>query len=271
MTRYFLAGFLAVGIALTCVYTAEAAEGSGSKKPEAIKLFNGTDLTGLYTFLRERGRNSDPKGVFAVTNGVLRISGEEFGFIASEKEFENYHLVMEYKWGEKTWGDREAKARDSGLLMHSVGEDNAYGGTWMRSVQCQMGEGMTGDLTLLGDRTPNFAITATVAPERVRGRHVYDPDGKPVTVHGGAISWFNRDPEWANEKGFRGKNDVDKPIGEWNKLECIADGGSLTAILNGVTVNKALEVKPCKGKVQIQTEGSELFIRRLDLLPLAKK
>jgi len=40
------------------------------------ELFNGKDLTNWYTYLQKRGRDVDPKGVFSVTNGVIRVTGE---------------------------------------------------------------------------------------------------------------------------------------------------------------------------------------------------
>ena len=42
-----------------------------------IQLFNGRSLNGWYTFLKGRGRNNDPKEVFTVKDGMIRISGEE--------------------------------------------------------------------------------------------------------------------------------------------------------------------------------------------------
>jgi len=63
---------------------------------------------------------------------------------------------------------------------------------------------------------------------------------------------------------------VEKPAGEWNTLECIADGDRLSIYLNGVLVNEATNVKPQKGSIQIQSESAEIFFRRVDLTPLPK-
>ncbi|MEX0884402.1 MAG: family 16 glycoside hydrolase, partial [Cyclobacteriaceae bacterium] len=63
-------------------------------KPQ--KLFNGQNLDGWYTFLKERGKNNDPKNVFTVKNGIIHISGEEWGCITTEEEFEDYKLVVEF-------------------------------------------------------------------------------------------------------------------------------------------------------------------------------
>jgi hypothetical protein len=100
--------------------------------------------------------------------------------------------------------------------------------------------------------------------------HVFQPDGKPVTINAGRINWYGRDPDWKDVKGFRGKNDVEKPVGQWNTLECVADGASISVLLNGAHVNHCIEAKPCKGRIQIQSEGAELYIRKIELTPLTR-
>src|SRR2546423_1253605 len=82
----------------------------GNDKPEPIRpaegvtpLFNGKDLTGLYTWLKD-GKRNDPRKVFSVKNGQLHISGDGFGYIATEKAYRDYHLTVEYRWGKKTDG-----------------------------------------------------------------------------------------------------------------------------------------------------------------------
>src|SRR5947209_4603821 len=115
-----------------------------------IQLFNGKDLTNFYTYLgrpakdeKPYGKNNDPEKVFTVHDGMIHVSGKVFGAFITEKEYENYHLVVEFKWGEKTWPPREDRARDSGVLVHSHGEDGSAGGHWMPAVEYQMIEGGT--------------------------------------------------------------------------------------------------------------------------------
>ncbi len=62
------------------------------RETAARELFNGRDLDNWYTFIRGRGANCDPKGVFTVTNGIIHVSGEEFGCITTCEEFSDYHL-----------------------------------------------------------------------------------------------------------------------------------------------------------------------------------
>lgn len=237
---------------------------------KAVSLFNGENLDGWYTFIRDRGRDTDPKKVFTVQDGIIRVSGEEWGCITTNEEFENYHLTVEFKWGEIAYAPREDRARDCGVLVHSTGEDGGYSGIWMHSIEYQMIEGGTGDFLVVGDGSEAFALSAKVAKELQGSSHVFDPDGEPVTIHGGRINWWGRDPEWVDELGFRGKQDVEKPLGEWNTLECICNGDEIIAILNGVVVNRACAVKPRRGRIQLQSEGAEVFFRKVELKPLGK-
>ena len=235
--------------------------------PTEVKLFNSQNLDGWYTFIKERGRDVDPKSVFTVHDGMIHISGEEWGCITTEKEYENYHLIVEFKWGEITHAPRVDRARDSGVLLHSIGEDGGYGDVWMYSVEAQLIEGGTGDLLAVGDGKDKISITCPVAPELQGSCHIFQPDGDPVTITGGRINWWGRDPEWKDEKDFRGKQDVERPVGEWNRLECIAKGKEITLVLNDIVVNRAISATPSKGKIQIQSEGAEIFVRRVDLIP----
>ena len=131
-----------------------------------IFRFNGKDLTGFYTYLREH-HYDDPAGVFTVEDGLLRISGEEFGGLTTRAEYRDYHLVMEWKWGERTFGSRKNSARDSGILLHCVGPDGAAGGMWMESQECQVIEGGCGDLLMVNGREkPSLTCETRIGPDR---------------------------------------------------------------------------------------------------------
>lgn len=40
-----------------------------------------------------RGLNSVPRKVFTVVDGMLRVSGEEWGAVSTVNEYENFHLT----------------------------------------------------------------------------------------------------------------------------------------------------------------------------------
>jgi hypothetical protein len=262
-----LSAFLLVVLSVS-VTTETALTGftpSSAPAKSKTKLFNGKNLDGWYTYLKDRGKNNDPNKVFTVAEGMIRISGEEFGCITTNEAFENYKMTVEFKWGELTFPPREEKARDSGILLQSVGEDGAVGGIWMNSLECQLIEGGTGDIIVVGDGSKNFSVTCPVAPDKQGESYIYKLSGNPVTINEGRINWFGRDPEWKDIKGFRGAKDVEKPLGKWNKVECIVKGGDIMIYLNGTLVNHAVDSQPRKGRIQIQSEGAEIFVRRVEI------
>jgi len=269
MNRYRRRILRAVAVGLIALLCTLSLSWTASAENATMSLFNGRDLGGFYAFLRDRGRNQDPKSVFTVNDGLLRVSGEEWGCLTTEQEYENYHLVAEFKWGGKTWAPRENKARDSGILLHSVGQDGAYSGIWMHSIECQIIEGGTGDLIVVGDDTDAYSVTCPVNKAGEDGPHVYKQDGKLLTKTKGRIDWFARDKDWKDEKGFYGRRDVERPVDAWNQLECCVEGNTIRVVLNGIVVNEAHNVRPQKGRIQIQSEGAEIFFRKIELTPLS--
>ncbi len=231
-----------------------------------------------YTWLTDDG-HEDPRGVFTILpDGTLRISGDGYGGLITRDEYANYHLVMEYRWGTATWRDRADRARDGGLLLHCQGPDGNFGGTkdkpgpWMTSVECQIIEGGVGDILVLQgkdeqDNLMEAAATCEVSRDR-DGEPVWTAGGEKQRFTKGRINWYGRDPDWQDVLGYRGARDVDSPGQQWTTLECIVKGDTLTYRVNGVVVNQATEVLPRQGKILLQTEGAEMFVRKLELRPL---
>jgi hypothetical protein len=234
---------------------------------EPIFQFNGKDLTGFYTYLHDH-RYDDPAKVFTVHDGMIHISGDGFGGISTKDEFRDYHLVTEWKWGERTWAPRKRNTRDSGILVHCVGPDGAAGGNWMESQECQIIEGGCGDLLMVGGvGKPSLTCETRVGPDK---QFYFEKGGEPVTRNSGRYNWWGRDPNWKDVLGFRGSRDLEKPLGEWNRIEVICDGDSITNIVNGYVVNIGTKSSLTKGKLTFQTEGAEIFFRKIEIRPLIK-
>ena len=207
---------------------------------------------------------------------MIKVAGGKgekayFGGLITNDDYENYHLVLEYKFGPPTYGRRKGRSRDSGILVHCVGENGP--GPWMTSIECQIIEGGTGDVLLVGGGGKDndgkvVEHSATVSAEKRGGQFYYKPGAPKVTVHGGRINWYDRDPAWKDVIGFRGTKDVESPFGEWTRVECICKGDTLTNIVNGKIVNKVTGLALSKGKILIQTEGAEMFVRKIELTPL---
>lgn len=282
--------FLSLTGSLTWLVLWSAAPPAGAEEPAASKvivpektiaLVNGRDLSEWYVWLTDTG-HEDPRQVFSMQrDGVLRISGDGFGGLITRREYANYHLVLEYRWGTATWRTRKEKARDGGLLLHCQGPDGNYGGTkekpgpWMTSVECQIIEGGVGDILVLQGKdeegkTMNASATCEISRDR-DGEAVWTAGGEKQTFTSGRINWFGRDPDWKDVLGFRGRRDVESEGQNWTRVECYCAGDTLTYVVNGTVVNRASNVVPKQGKILLQTEGAEMFVRRLELNPLPVK
>jgi len=216
---------------------------------------------------------ADPsENVFQLRDGLLHVSGRGYGYLATKPVFSDYHLVVEFKWGEYTWGQRKDRARDNGVLVHAFGPHGACGGTWITSIEANIIEGGMADIIAISSKLPD----GTVLKPSVTCEIETDRDGEKRWKHGaprqtvtsGRVNWAKRDEDWEDRLGFRGKDDVDAPVGEWNRLEVIAQGDTLRYLFNGQVVNEAFEVSPREGRVCLQTEAAETIFRRWELWPL---
>ena len=262
---------------LAAVRAGDAAEAVAPR--ETISLFNGRDLSAFEPWLPDTGGHADPDKVFTVVDNVdggpaIRSSGQHFGGLLTRESYKDYKLVAEFRWGTVTWKPRVDRARDNGFLLHCQGEPgNAsrnFDSPWMRSVEFQIIEGGVGDIILVGgfDRTTGkhtpTLLTVAVKP----GTKNWDPNGVATVFDKHRINWQHRDPAWKDVLGVHGANDVEKPVGEWNRIEAICRGGDVTYFVNGVKVNEGKSGSLKQGRIMLQSEGAEIFFRRVELQPL---
>ncbi|ULC60849.1 DUF1080 domain-containing protein [Flaviramulus sp. BrNp1-15] len=245
-------------------------------------LFNGEDLTGWDTYLgmpykegqdiwnqkklpdyQPFGLNNDPLNVFSVVEvdgkPALRLSGEVYGGISTTKEYENYHLQLEFKWGTLKFAPRLDAVRDSGLLYHGTDEQGTEAGFWLRSQEMQVQEGDTGDYWGIAGAQVDIRTEM-----RVDTLYQYNPQGE--LRHFGDGSELGR-----NVKKFP---DNEKPTGEWNTLDLYTYqtksahvvNGKVTMILENSRITIDSITKPLtKGKIQLQTEGAEVYYRNIKI------
>jgi hypothetical protein len=242
-----------------------------SPKDGVIRLFNGKDLTGLHTWLKDTKRK-DPRKVFTVHDGLLHVSGDGFGYVATGKAYRDYRLVVEYKWGKKTDGGKFV--RNSGILLHAVGPDGGAGGAWMSSIECQLAQGCVGDLIAIRGKNEKketipvqFTSDVVLGPDK---KQRWKKEGEPRVFTGKQLWWSLHDTDFKELLDTRGKNDVESPRGKWTRVECLCTGKRITVLVNGTIVNQCYEVFPAAGKILLQCEGFELFIRKFELHPQKK-
>lgn len=238
------------------------------------QLFNGKDLTGWDTYIgpdlddtgkpvngQPVGLNNDPRHVFSVIKeggeNIIRISGESWGAISTQKEYESYHLQLQFRWGGLTWGQKKGKKKDSGLLYHSVGKYGADYGAWMRSHEFQVEEGNCGDYWGVAGGMADMPVI-----KRSETDYVYSPQGVFTTF---------------KEGGTQGRHciktsDAENTPGQWNTLDLYCHGDTSVHVVNGKVMMVLYHLKQMdtgnespliKGKVQIQSEGAEVFYRQI--------
>ncbi len=236
---------------------------------EVIVLFNGRDLSGLTHWLKDT-KESDPRGVFSVQDGQIRINGEGNGYLATRESYRDYRLVVEYKWGKRTDGGKFV--RNSGILLHASGPDGGAEGMWMSAIECQLAQGCVGDLIpIRGKSEAGAEIPVRLSSEVVPGpdnKPRWKPGGRTQVFAGGQLWWSRHDPEYQELLDTRGRYDVESPLGEWTRVECLCRGDRITIRVNGVTINDCHDVFPAAGKILLQCEGFELLVRKFEIHPL---
>lgn len=216
------------------------------------RLFNGKNFKGFDTLLQQHGINSDPNKVFQAQDGVLHISGEEFGGLVTKKEYANYYLRAEFRWGEKMYAPRLGKSRDSGIQYSLTGPLKV----WARMMEFQINEGGTGDM---------WVINGTGAT--VDGT-LYQSTSEAGHKQYIRIAHVGRGP-LVNETGYRDPvNDLEKRHGEWNQLELVVDHDRILYLVNGKLAISAIHANTTQGKILFQCEGAEAYFRNMEIAKL---
>jgi hypothetical protein len=279
--RMLLAGVLSLApfAALRAAPSAQAAPAAITPS-SVVKLFDGKSLDNFQTWLVDH-HETDPQRVFSVVDQIdgapaIRISGQVWGGLLTKQSYRDYKLIAEFRWGGATWGDRKARARDSGILLHAQGRlgntKNDFNGPWLRSIEFQIIEGGVGDiLPVLGygenGEQMRPAVTARVKKDR-DGETVYDPNGEARPFNSGRINWWGRSEDWTDTLGFRGTQDVETAGLGWTHVEALVEKGTLKYYVNGKLVNEATDGTVQDGRIMVQSEGAEIYFRRIDLEPL---
>ena len=207
----------------------------------------------VFTTVREDGQD------------VIRVSGEVYGCLISKEEYANYHLQVQFRWGEKKWVPRMDLLKDSGVLYHSIGEPGAeHWRTWMLSQEFQIMEGHTGDYW---NQASSAMDIRAYTPE-----YLMNPmaDATQDYLHIGTGGPY--------KNYCLRSNNYEKPHGEWNTLDLICYDDKSLHIVNGEVVmilknsryvDDAGEVLPLTtGKLQLQSEAAEVFFRGIRIRSL---
>lgn len=224
--KFFLQAFLLVFSTAIVLQSSVHAQKMNS-------LFSPEKPGDWHIYIAKLGRNNDPTHVFQFERNVLRVSGENFGYIVTEKKYADFHFVVEFKWGKRKYPPRENSKRDAGVLYHVDFHDGEK--VWPRSLEFQIQEGDCGDFWMTDSTTIIHADTLTTPR-----------------------NWL---------RVIKSK-DAEKPNGEWNKVEIIVNKGRITHLLNGEEVNSGRLGNTTTGNIILQSEGAEIYYRNAQIKEL---
>jgi hypothetical protein len=198
-----------------------------------VSLFNGKNLQGWHTFLRDIGTSKDPDNNFMIEDESLHVLGKDLGYAITEKGYANFHFKVDFKWGERRWDSRKNEKRDAGICYNiSMNEPDSI---WPQSIECQIQEGDVGDFWLLGFSTIKVGGQQNVP---------------------------------ANHTRMTKQKDAEKPYGEWNTVEIISYNGRCVHIVNGVVVNVGEKASIKNGRILLQSEYAEIYYRNVKIRQL---
>ena len=272
---------LSLRLLLFCVLVASCVRSAAAAgwKP----LFTGTNLDGWSIFLKDQNeRNSDTNHLVQVEGGAIHMykdaepgSTQPFGYIATEKEYSNYHLRLQYRWGEKKFAPRAAPnaRRDAGLLYH-VGKDKV----WPVCVECQIQEGDVGDIYAVSTQVTSPVDPKTtngtprVATNRATGVRTTNLLVQPVFLEAA-----NGGTPFVQGAVGTSLRIIRQPMNEregWNTLEIIVHGDRATHVVNGKLNNQCFHIKEqvdgqwvplTHGRIALQLEGAEVLYRNIEI------
>ena len=222
-------------------------------KPLApLGLFPGLDPHGVFTLQQQDGET------------VLRVSGEIYGALTSKQSFRNYHLTLQYRWGEKKWPPRLQKLKDSGILYHAIGEHGQeYFRSWMMSQEFQIMEGHNGDYW---QQAGSAIDIRAFMPESIMNAVADETQPFLKVGKGEELQGF-----------VLRKENHEKPAGQWNTVELISFEGQSLHIVNGQVVmvlknsryhQNGRDIPMWQGKIQLQSEAAEVFYKDVKIKPL---
>ena len=204
-----------------------------NSEPEAQSLFNGSDLSGWHVDVPAMDSNPDTLNPFIVRNGMLVSLGTPGGHMISNNEFQNYSLLVEYRFA--------GTPGNCGVLIHASIPRARYG-MFPKSMEVQMEHTNAGDF---------WCIVEDIKVPDMEGRR------------GPKENWGITEGKGRNIKNLA--DDAEKPVGEWNTMLIEAVGNEIKVWLNGILVNHGYDCTAVKGQIALQAEGSEVEFRKVEL------
>ncbi|RZK78795.1 MAG: DUF1080 domain-containing protein [Pedobacter sp.] len=199
-------------------------------------LFNGKDLKGWHADVPEMDKNVNAKTPFIIRDGLLVSLGTPGGHLITDSIYSNYKIEVQYRFA--------GKPGNCGLLVHASTPRALYG-MFPKSIEVQIEHTNAGDFWCIEQD-----ITVPDMEQR-RG------DKSRWGVNGDKLRKIERLVQ-----------DVEKPVGEWNKMVVECKNDEVIVWVNDILVNHGYKCTASSGQIALQAEGSEVEFRKVSLTKL---
>lgn len=263
--RRSMIGTLAAGLGTSLLLPNALAAFAIQQDSEWRHLLNGNDLDGWSVYQQGVGTH-DAHNAIAVKDRMLhflgpRFSGPDqaaFGHIATLEPWHDYHLRLEFRWGERRFAPRSLQRRNSGLLYHMGPEQDRL---FPNCVEFQIEESDVGDAIMVNTKALAGPILGGTPlwPSYFPGLpRTYE---EPVSAGGIARQWFRHSGNYEKLEG-------------WNTLDLIAFGDQAAHLVNGrivLTLFSMIERSESpltSGRIALEFEAAEVMFRNVMIRPL---
>jgi hypothetical protein len=260
--------------------------GGGGGDDGFVSLFNGTDLTGWTkgptggTLFAVDSTAGEP-AIHVYPDATAQKDGssqQQASLRTNETSYSSYVLHVEYKWGQRRFGDRAGKARDNGICFH-IAPPLPTNAEWPTSVEFQLGsqdwpgDWVSGNIFMLVNKTraqwPNMMTTANGQTQAA-----YSPTGTKKKI-GAPDSYYKALSVPPNlNKG--GGESVTTAATEWNIVELTVHGSKDAEYkVNGTVVNGLTDMEVDSGNgtfvpldhgaIALQAEFAEVYFRNIKI------
>ncbi len=121
-----------------------------------------------------------------------------------------------------------SEATNSGVFVHGQQPD----AIWLKCVECQLKAGSAGDFVCMNGADMKERTNKTVSSVKKMAES------------------------------------SEKPAGEWNSMDVVCEGNTITVYVNGVLQNKGTEVTVSEGHICLQSEGKDIEFKNVFLTTL---
>jgi len=161
-------------------------------------------------------------------DGVLICKGLPKGYIYTEKDYGDFTLELEWRW------PPDGEPGNGGVLLRTTGKHKI----WPKCLEAQINAGDAGDFWGLG------------------GYELSGPAERSKSLE---------HPQFGKLTNVKKSEPAEKPAGQWNRYKIVADGDTVTLIINGRQVNQATGCETTPGKILLTSEGNEIHFRNVRL------